>query len=177
MMRNSMSSYVYTTLYFFFFQAEDGIRDYKVTGVQTCALPISFHRPAHERLVADERRVESLRRQQAHHQAHGGAGIAQVEGRARRCEAACSDSAHQHLRLPRPLDVHPEFLQRPRRGEAILAGEEATDVRVALGERTEHERAVRDRLVARHRERALDAAAGADAITGAAGLAHSTARG
>src|SRR5256885_12301040 len=27
--------------WFFFFQAEDGIRDYKVTGVQTCALPIS----------------------------------------------------------------------------------------------------------------------------------------
>src|SRR5256885_15322133 len=27
-------------LTFFFFQAEDGIRDYKVTGVQTCALPI-----------------------------------------------------------------------------------------------------------------------------------------
>src|SRR5205807_4975242 len=27
---------------FFFFQAEDGIRDYKVTGVQTCALPISL---------------------------------------------------------------------------------------------------------------------------------------
>src|SRR5256885_12203758 len=32
----------------FFFQAEDGIRYYKVTGVQTCALPISFFR--HERL-------------------------------------------------------------------------------------------------------------------------------
>src|SRR5256885_11544781 len=30
----------------FFFQAEDGIRDYKVTGVQTCALPIC-HRPPH----------------------------------------------------------------------------------------------------------------------------------
>src|SRR5688500_19471942 len=28
-------------MFFFFFQAEDGIRDYKVTGVQTCALPIS----------------------------------------------------------------------------------------------------------------------------------------
>src|SRR5256885_5327247 len=27
--------------FLFFFQAEDGIRDYKVTGVQTCALPIS----------------------------------------------------------------------------------------------------------------------------------------
>src|SRR5262249_59541532 len=36
---------------FFFFQAEDGIRDWSVTGVQTCALPIftplgSFSRPA-----------------------------------------------------------------------------------------------------------------------------------
>src|SRR2546430_6124494 len=28
-------------LFFFFFQAEDGIRDLTVTGVQTCALPIS----------------------------------------------------------------------------------------------------------------------------------------
>src|SRR3712207_7630271 len=27
-------------IYFFFFQAEDGIRDIGVTGVQTCALPI-----------------------------------------------------------------------------------------------------------------------------------------
>src|SRR2546426_5872093 len=31
---------LYCLLIFFFFQAEDGIRDYKVTGVQTCALPI-----------------------------------------------------------------------------------------------------------------------------------------
>src|SRR5690606_40382453 len=28
----------------FFFQAEDGIRDFHVTGVQTCALPISLGR-------------------------------------------------------------------------------------------------------------------------------------
>src|SRR5256885_11933533 len=33
--------YVVGDSIFFFFQAEDGIRDYKVTGVQTCALPIS----------------------------------------------------------------------------------------------------------------------------------------
>src|SRR5690625_7021041 len=31
---------------FFFFQAEDGIRDGHVTGVQTCALPISSSAPA-----------------------------------------------------------------------------------------------------------------------------------
>src|SRR2546422_8145926 len=32
---------VITFCFFFFFQAEDGIRDVAVTGVQTCALPIS----------------------------------------------------------------------------------------------------------------------------------------
>src|SRR5690606_36756020 len=30
----------YDIVFFFFFQAEDGIRDFHVTGVQTCALPI-----------------------------------------------------------------------------------------------------------------------------------------
>src|SRR5437879_7653877 len=32
--------------FFFFFQAEDGIRDTSVTGVQTCALPICFSEAA-----------------------------------------------------------------------------------------------------------------------------------
>src|SRR5256885_7920513 len=40
---------------FFFFQAEDGIRDYKVTGVQTCALPISPRPRAGIRVVAGEK--------------------------------------------------------------------------------------------------------------------------
>src|SRR5256885_8479936 len=35
--------YCLACVFFFFFQAEDGIRDYKVTGVQTCALPICPH--------------------------------------------------------------------------------------------------------------------------------------
>src|SRR5437868_13553800 len=33
-------------VFFFFFQAEDGIRDRNVTGVQTCALPISLQTEA-----------------------------------------------------------------------------------------------------------------------------------
>ena len=43
-------------LFDFFFQAEDGIRDYDVTGVQTCALPISknSNRPANPpRVMSD----------------------------------------------------------------------------------------------------------------------------
>src|SRR5256886_13481416 len=35
-----LSVYLILYLFFFFFQAEDGIRDLTVTGVQTCALPI-----------------------------------------------------------------------------------------------------------------------------------------
>src|SRR3989454_9123210 len=48
--------------YFFFFQAEDGIRDYKVTGVQTCALPISVMSLA---ITDRERAEELLRRSEA----------------------------------------------------------------------------------------------------------------
>src|SRR5205809_3387224 len=33
--------FLFCFFFFFFFQAEDGIRDVAVTGVQTCALPIS----------------------------------------------------------------------------------------------------------------------------------------
>src|SRR5260370_1635652 len=44
-------------VFFFFFQAEDGIRDSSVTGVQTCALPILILRtlllgPAHGHAIA-----------------------------------------------------------------------------------------------------------------------------
>src|SRR2546426_8472032 len=43
---------MHSWMYIFFFQAEDGIRDYKVTGVQTCALPISF-RTLPQRMIED----------------------------------------------------------------------------------------------------------------------------
>src|SRR2546427_10753048 len=38
--------------FFFFFQAEDGIRDLTVTGVQTCALPILGRRDGHVKAFA-----------------------------------------------------------------------------------------------------------------------------
>src|SRR6266478_7259167 len=49
-------------LCFFFFQAEDGIRDLTVTGVQTCALPISefpYQQLEPGRLAADEALAEA----------------------------------------------------------------------------------------------------------------------
>src|SRR5206468_9283520 len=44
----------YSSFCFFFFQAEDGIRDLIVTGVQTCALPISRLRRVLVRLLEGE---------------------------------------------------------------------------------------------------------------------------
>src|SRR3989454_11679578 len=44
----------------FFFQAEDGIRDYKVTGVQTCALPILLPRVVPCLDVRDGRGVKGV---------------------------------------------------------------------------------------------------------------------
>src|SRR5205807_5960290 len=57
--------------YFFFFQAEDGIRDYKVTGVQTCALPI-WRREAHP--VCEERAGQTGARRADHEGEHLRAG-------------------------------------------------------------------------------------------------------
>src|SRR3989475_6403554 len=58
--------YLYLNLpplfFFFFFQAEDGIRDLTVTGVQTCALPISppdLARWRRERFLRRTRRTKT----------------------------------------------------------------------------------------------------------------------
>src|SRR3712207_9327510 len=48
-------------MFFFFFQAEDGIRDIGVTGVQTCALPISPLRHRGRTAVPRRRRPPASR--------------------------------------------------------------------------------------------------------------------
>src|SRR5258707_10433027 len=48
---------------FFFFQAEDGIRDIGVTGVQTCALPIYFG----EQVTASIKRIANRRAESRFH--------------------------------------------------------------------------------------------------------------
>src|SRR5207245_6384322 len=58
-------------LVFFFFQAEDGIRDATVTGVQTCALPICY---SPSRRFAVRSRPGSGRRRQPYDRALGGSG-------------------------------------------------------------------------------------------------------
>src|SRR5205823_8176354 len=46
--------------FFFFFQAEDGIRDKLVTGVQTCALPILLHAGGRVGVLREKQNPEVL---------------------------------------------------------------------------------------------------------------------
>src|SRR5437867_12948819 len=59
---------------FFFFQAEDGIRDRTVTGVQTCALPISRTPPTARRPRCAVRRAAGSARRPRHRLRHPAGG-------------------------------------------------------------------------------------------------------
>src|SRR5574338_305373 len=82
---------------FFFFQAEDGIRDAMVTGVQTCALPISG--PALEaevkpltelrRVVGSQAQADVRRVRRADHLDGAGVEVA-ADADGRRCHARSS---------------------------------------------------------------------------------------
>src|SRR5690606_40996599 len=69
---------------FFFFQAEDGIRDFHVTGVQTCALPIwrAGARPQHHGRRPD--RGSTSRARAARPQRQGGRVVVGLRDRAAR---------------------------------------------------------------------------------------------
>src|SRR2546427_8703936 len=76
--------------FFFFFQAEDGIRDLTVTGVQTCALPISGRRWRLRRLeitVAEDASDVQLAHVRAEFAWLAEQGPAVAIARAARCEA------------------------------------------------------------------------------------------
>src|SRR5689334_23557075 len=92
-------------LFFFFFQAEDGIRDGTVTGVQTCALPISMRaglgqpsRPAPTSARRARARMAGAAPETAGPAPGGQAGPAVAAGASRRSEEHTSELQSQfHL--------------------------------------------------------------------------------
>src|SRR5216683_518498 len=107
-----------TLLVFFFFQAEDGIRDLIVTGVQTCALPISgTRRLLRQRATAHARRrscprplVVRVRLRPAPPHAHAAAAQGALRGRR---ETGAAAGAHRAIR--RAALVRAEGRARPLR--------------------------------------------------------------
>src|SRR6266850_1741058 len=97
---------------FFFFQAEDGIRDYKVTGVQTCALPICEGTGAHPGRRAHR---QSRRGQRARsHAADDGAAWQRTCHRRRRHPQSRSEQVRRPRPAHRPRSDRPAAAQ-PRR--------------------------------------------------------------
>src|SRR6266404_4297522 len=138
-----MRSFVF---FFFFFQAEDGIRDKLVTGVQTCALPISIP-PGHVRPGA----------RPARDACGGGVDPAAAAGQA---SGQLTDPVvpvpvvfHAATRLHNPGPGHPE---RPERIEAVLAALRAPDLTAAVAW-VEGRLATRDELERVHTTGYLDA--------------------
>ena len=110
-----------------------------------------------ERGVAGEGGGEGVAAGDAHGEAHAGAGIAVVDdappargGRRRRGRA--TRQAPGAVRVTRRA----EGAHGGGGGEHVLALEQALDRGLADGERAEHQRAVRDRLVARRPDRARE---------------------
>src|SRR5258706_356769 len=97
-------------LFIFLFRAEDGIRDWSVTGVQTCALPISLAGQVHAREAGLEARpvladqagrqvvgdgvVDALGRFLVPRRAADGGGLAKARG------AIAQPQLHDHRALP-----------------------------------------------------------------------------
>src|SRR5438105_8687325 len=76
---------------FFFFQAEDGIRDPLVTGVQTCALPISGGESEvlEEEVALHRRRIARLRPGRNRPRERSGGGRREPGGREPHRDAPC----------------------------------------------------------------------------------------
>src|SRR5438034_4464822 len=92
----------YFMLFFFFFQAEDGIRDHCVTGVQTCALPISdrFHVGVDD--PRDPRRLRARRGAGGPARARGGdPAPARAPGRGARARGPGPPALRRAIQLPR----------------------------------------------------------------------------
>ncbi|KAG0776364.1 hypothetical protein G6F22_012618 [Rhizopus arrhizus] len=113
------------------------------------------HRAAGQRFIADQRAIERLPGQQARQQAHAGTGVAAVQRRVRCFQAIDADTVHDALRRAGRFDAHAQLTEDARGGAGVFAFQEAVDMRGAIGQRGEHHRAVRDRLVAGNGQAAL----------------------
>ena len=112
------------------------------------------HRAPAQAFVTDQHRLERLAGQQAHQQPHRGARIAAVELAARRAQSVPPDSVHDHPPVLRAFDPHAQRPEHVHRRDRVGALQKAADPRRAVGDRAKHDRAVRNRLVPGHPQRA-----------------------
>jgi hypothetical protein len=134
--------------------------DPRAHGAQGLRDPL--HRPPRERLVADELEAPVLPGEDSRQEAHERSRVAAVERAGGLSQPAQARAADPHA-LAVDLDFRSERPHGGRGRERVLRGPEPVDLALAVGDRAEHERAVRDGLVAGdgdvapHRHRRVDA--------------------
>ena len=99
---------------------------------------------------ADQRRVELLPGQQADEQAHRRARIAQIERGTRRLQRKQAATAHTNRLFALLLDAHAHAAQCLKGTKTVLALQETFDFGQTLGDGTQQQCPMGDRLVARH---------------------------
>ena len=122
----------------------------------------AIHRTPAQRLVAVERRRERQRRADPREQTHRRTAVAAIEQVGRRLEAVEPRAAHDQ-RVAVALELNTPTLQTGDRAAAVGAFEQILDPRIAPRQRIADQRAMRDRLVAGHSQRAAQRADRAEA--------------
>jgi hypothetical protein len=119
------------------------------------------HRARTQAGVAREEGDEIVRRNQAHEQPRAGAGIAEIQHLRRFAQA--TDAATP--RMPHAVDAALRLAAEEAHGgggaQHIFPFQQAVDLGLAHRQRAQHQRAVRDRFVARHARGALEGRCGA----------------
>ena len=119
------------------------------------------HRTRAQAGVAGELAGDRVARDDTHQEAHAGAGVAHVERRGGLGQAADADAVNAPHAVIAALNFSAQGAQRPDRAHHVVALEQPGDRRLADGERAEHQRPVRDRLVAGDAGQAVERAGGA----------------
>ncbi len=123
----------------------------------------ALHRARGERRVADELDASLLPREQPGDEAHERPRVAAVDGRIARPEPVEADATHPQRVGALVDDVDAERAHRGDRRLGVRRAPEARHERLALADRAEQHRAVRDRLVARHCDVTFEGGNGLDA--------------
>ena len=95
------------------------------------------HRPAAQRGVAVEARRDGVAADDAHHQAHPGAGVAEIEGFARRKQRSDAAALDDPATGPGPRNAGAERAARRRRVQHVFAFKQALDRGFADAEQAE----------------------------------------
>src|ERR1700684_4430040 len=112
----------------------------------------------------------------AHHQPRPGAGVAEIQGLARRQQRAEAGPVDGPAARPVMDDLRAELAARRAGAQNVLAFEQAVNLDAAAGQQAEQESAMRDRLVARRPDATAQRAAAAGFERRFLRLGHGSAR-